>query len=234
MGGRGSYSYSSGSDRDGGGSKSKENVPLSLYAVASLNSGIAKGTTPEAAIERYRQQLMSSDVEYSAWVDDAGYVHSLASVGKAGSTRVVPFYKMPNETGISTVVHNHPADKQRLYGGTFSQADLSYLATYFNASGGKVKKIVATAREGTYTAVATKALKKYANSPLSLASAVNSAEKRVNKSLSGKTWTSKKAKWAAIHEAVAREYGKIGFDISYQPQKKASRKLITQKIGELS
>ncbi len=52
LGGRGVYSYS------GNSSGSIDDTPLGTYAVASLNRGIADGTTTEAAIARFREQLM--------------------------------------------------------------------------------------------------------------------------------------------------------------------------------
>lgn len=102
MGGRGAYSYS------GGGGGAKNNTPLDAYAVASLNRGTAKGTTPDAAISRFREQLMDKKVEYSAYIDDAGYVHALGSTGKEGSTKIAPLSSVAKERGVSTIVHNHP------------------------------------------------------------------------------------------------------------------------------
>lgn len=38
--------------------------------------------------------------------------------------------------------------------------------------------------------------------------------------------------WADIHAATAKEYGKLGFKITFKKQKVKRKKLVTQKIGE--
>ena len=139
MGGRGSYSYS-------GKRSAKDGSTLSAYAVASLNKGAAGGTTVESAIARFREQLMDNRYEHSAYIDDAGYVHALGSTGNEGSTRVAPLSAVAHEKGASTIIHNHPhggADGRK-WGGPLSGGDLEYIASAYNRSGGRVKRIVAT------------------------------------------------------------------------------------------
>ena len=221
MGGRGSVSYSEGGGRGRG---SKNNTPLSAFAVASLNTGIAGGTTPEKAIERFREQMMDKKVEYSAYIDDNGYFHSLGSTGKEGSTKVAPISTIAKQKGVSTIVHNHPhgGSDGRKWGGTFSKADLAHISKTFNMSGGKINKIIATSKEGTYTATVKKKLteKKIAK-----------AYKKADKAVIGKTFQSEKAMWRAVNSSLAKEFGKIGIDIKFDSQTVKKKKLITQKIG---
>ena len=217
MGGRGVYSYSGNMER-------KDNTPLNAYAVASINKGVAKGTTPEAAIARFREQLMDAKVEYSAYIDDAGYVHALGSTGKEGSTKVAPLLAVAKEKGVSAIVHNHPhgGSDGRKWGGPFSLGDLRYIAEAYNASNGKVKRILATSNEGTYSAVVKKPVSKQQ---------VQRAGARADAALAGKKYQSEFAMWKALNSAYATEFGKIGIDITFTPQKKKSEKFITQKIG---
>lgn len=221
MGGRGAYSYS------GMGGGVPDNTPLSAYAVASLNSGIAGGTTVESAISRFREQLMDEKYEHSAYIDDAGYVHALGSTRKEGSTKVAPFSAVAKEKGISTIVHNHPhgGSDGRKWGGPFSQAGLSYIASAYNKSGGKIHRMVATSNEGTYIALVTKGIS---------AKQVKAAARRADKAVSGKKYQSELAMWRAVNKAYTSEFAKIGVNISYQEQNKRSKKLVTQKIGRYS
>lgn len=218
MGGRGSISYS------GGNSGSVDNTPLGKYAVASLNRGAAAGTTTESAIARFREQLMGEKVEYSAYVDDAGYVHSLGSTGKEGSTKVAPLSSVAKEKGISTIVHNHPngGSDGRKWGGPFSEADLVYISDAHAKSGGKINRMVATSREGTYSARVTR--------PVSKKQARAAAE-RADRSLSGKKYPSERALWRAVNNAYTSEFAKIGIDITFSAQGKRSSKLVTQRMG---
>ena len=121
MGGRGSFSYS-------GGGRRADSAPLGSYAVAGLNSGTAKGTSPAAAVARFRERTMSEKFEYSAYIDEAGYIHSLGSTKKEGSTKVAPL----------------------------SEADLAYVANAHRNTGGQVNRIIATSNEGTYSATVTR------------------------------------------------------------------------------
>lgn len=61
---------------------------------------------------------------------------------------------------------------------------------------------------------------------------LRNAQNRVAKAVEGKIYTSKKAMWADIHAATAKEYGKLGFKITFKKQKVKRKKLVTQKIGE--
>lgn len=217
MGGRGAYSYS-----DSSSISSSE--PLSAYAAASLNRGAAKGTTTGQAINRFREQMMDKKHEFSAYIDDTGYIHALGSTGKEGSTKVAPLSAIAHEKGISTVIHNHPfgGSDKRKWGGPFSQGDLQYIASAHRASGGKVKKIVATSNEGTYTAVVRKSVSD---------KQVKAAAARAEKAVRGKKYQSEIAMWRAVNSAYTSEFAKIGIDISYKKQPKRSGKLVTQKTG---
>lgn len=218
MGGRGAYSYSKGMQ----GGRRKAN--LSAYAVASLNSGVAGGTTTEAAIDRFREQMMDEKYEYSAYVDDAGYVHALASTGREGSTGVAPLASVANETGISTVVHNHPSGGSdgRVWGGPFSEADLAYIASAHAATNGKVNRMVATSREGTYSARVTKPVTQRQ---------VHNAASTAEGSLSGSKFQSEISMWGAVNKAYTSEFAKIGISITFTKQPKRSGRLVTSKTG---
>lgn len=217
MGGRGAYSYS-------GGGSVRDSTPLSAYAAASLNRGAAKGTTTEQAINRFREQMMDRKHEFSAYIDDAGYIHALGSTGKEGSTKVAPLSAIAHEKGVSTIIHNHPfgGSDKRKWGGPFSQGDLQYIAAAHRASAGKVKRIVATSNEGTYTAVVKKGVSD---------KQVKAAAARAEKVVKGKKYQSEIAMWRAVNSAYTSELAKIGIDISYKKQPKRSKKLVTQKTG---
>lgn len=220
MGGRGAYSYN-------GGGSIKDSSALSAYAVASLNRGTAKGTTADDAIDRFRQQLMDKKHEYSAYIDDAGYIHALGSTGKEGSTKVAPISAIAHEKGISTIIHNHPfgGSDGRKWGGPFSQGDLEYIAAAYGASGGNIKRIIATSNEGTYSAVVTKSVSN---------SAVRAAARRADASVRGKKYQSEIEMWRAVNSAYTSEFGKIGINIAYKKQPKRGDKLVTQKTGTFS
>lgn len=217
MGGRGAYSYS-------GGGSIGDSTPLSAYAAASLNRGVAKGTTAEEATNRFREQMMDKKHEFSAYIDDAGYIHALGSTGKESSTKVAPLSAIAHEKGVSTIIHNHPfgGSDKRKWGGPFSQGDLQYIAAAHRASGGKVKRIVATSNEGTYTAVVKKGVSD---------KQVKAAAARAEKAVKGKKYQSEIAMWRAVNSAYTSEFAKIGIDISYKKQPKKSKKLVTQKTG---
>lgn len=218
MGGRGSISYS------GGMPDSGDNTPLGKYAVASLNRGTAAGTTTESAIARFREQLMDKKVEYSAYIDDAGYVHSLGSTNKEGSTKVAPLSSVAKEKGISTIIHNHPngGSDGRKWGGPLSEADLSHIARAYSQTGGRVKRIVATSREGTYSASVKRSVSQ---------KQVRAAAQRADDAVTGKRFQSERAMWNAVNKAYTSEFAKIGINITFDAQSKRSSKLVTRKIG---
>ena len=218
MGGRGNYSYSSNN------TSVASSEPLPAYAAASLNRGIAGGTTTDSAINRFRDQMMDKKVEYSAYIDDRGYVHALGSTVKEGSTAVAPISAVAKEKGISTIVHNHPdgTSDGRKWGGPFSSADLSYIASAYSQSNGNINRMVATAKEGTYSAVVKKPV-----SQLKVGSAAKAADAKVK----GMKFQSEKAMWREVNKAYTEEFSKIGIDITYTPQKKTKSKLVTQQIG---
>lgn len=217
MGGRGAYSFSS-------MPSISSSAPLNAYAVASLNRGAASGTTVEAAIGRFREQLMNEKVEYSAYIDEAGYVHALASMNNEGSTKIAPASAIAKEKGVTTIIHNHPhgGSDGRKWGGPFSEADLAYIANAYAGSGGRLNRMVATAREGTYSAKVTKKVTQ---------SQVHAAASRAEASLKGKKYQSEIAMWRAVNKAYTSEFGKIGIKITYDKQKKRNGKLTTQKVG---
>lgn len=217
MGGRGVYSFSGGSRRVG-------SAPLSAYAAASLNRGVARGTTTEAAVSRFREQMMDAKVEYSAYIDDDGYVHALGSTGEEGSTSVAPISAVAKERGISTVVHNHPSGVSdgRKWGGPLSNNDLLYISSAYSATGGKVDRIVATAREGTYSAKVTR--------PVSQAQAKVAAA-RATASVKGREFQSEIAMWRAVNDAYTSEFGKIGIEITFDRQRQRRGRLVTQRTG---
>lgn len=167
---------------------------------------------------------MDKKVEYSAYIDDSGYVHALGSTGKEGSTRVAPLSAVAKEKGVSTVVHNHPhgGSDGRIWGGPLSAADLRYIATAHSLTEGRVNRIVATSNEGTYSARVTRRV---------TGRQVSAAAKKADGSLSGKKFQSEKAMWKAVNEAYTREFGKIGIDITFAPQRKRSSRLVTEKTG---
>lgn len=162
--------------------------------------------------------------EFSAYIDDAGYIHALGSTGKEGSTKVAPLSAIAHEKGVSTIIHNHPfgGSDKRKWGGPFSQGDLQYIAAAHRASAGKVKRIVATSNEGTYTAVVKKGVSD---------KQVKAAAARAEKVVKGKKYQSEIAMWRAVNSAYTSEFAKIGIDISYKKQPKRSKKLVTQKTG---
>ncbi len=222
MGGRGAYSYS------GNAASIKDNTPLSAYAVASLNKGTAGGTSVEAAIDRFREQLMNNKYEHSAYIDEAGYIHALGSTGKEGSTKVAPLSVVAKERGVSAIIHNHPfgGSDGRKWGGPLSGGDLEYVASAYRSSGGKVNRIIATSNEGTYSAKVTKSV---------ASGQVNAAIKRAENSLkNGKTYQSEIAMWRAVNKAYTSEFAKIGIVITFDSKSKKSSKLVTQKIGRYS
>lgn len=218
MGGRGAFSYS------GSRESTASSLPLSSYAVASLNKGVAAGTSVESAVDRFREQTMEKKVEYSAYIDDAGYIHALGSVGQEGETKIAPLSAIAKEKNVSSVVHNHPygTSDGRKWGGPFSRKDMEYIASVYSMSNGKINRLVATAREGTYSAHIKKTV-----TQSQVANAAKSADSRASK----KIYRSEKAMWKAVNKAYTSEFGKIGIEITFKSQKKKQSKLVTQKTG---
>ena len=168
---------------------------------------------------------MNQRYEYSAYIDDAGYIHALGSTGKEGSTKVAPLSAVAKEKGVSAIIHNHPfgGSDGRKWGGPLSGGDLEYVASAYQKSGGKVNRIIATSNEGTYTAKVTKAVTR---------KQVNGAISRAEKTLkTGKKYQSEIAMWRAVNKAYTSEFAKIGINITFDSRPKKSKKLVTQKIG---
>ncbi|MDO5335604.1 MAG: hypothetical protein Q4F23_06005 [Coriobacteriia bacterium] len=142
---------------------------------------------------------MDKEHEYSAYIDDAGYLHTLGSTGIEGSTKVAPLSAIAHEKGVSTIIHNHPfgSSDWRKWGGPFSQRDLENIAWAYNASKGGVKRIVATSNEGTYSAVVTKNVSD---------KSVRSAAKRADASVKGKNYQSVIAMRRAVNSAYTSEF----------------------------
>lgn len=217
MGGRGVYSFSF-----GGNQGSSKKLLLDNFAVGSLNRGISKGTNPKAAIERFRQQMNTQNVEFSGYVDSNGYIHALASSGSKGETGVVDYSNLVNEKNVFAVAHNHPSDKKRIMGGSFSSADIEFLHDVHRDSNGRINTMVATAKEGTYTAV----IKKNRPSVIRIKKAMRNAE-----SLTEETRVNSARKfWNNYSDNVISELGKIGITVSFEKQDNKKQKLVTQKI----
>lgn len=218
MGGRGVYSF-------GGNSGSVSNgQPLKAYAVAALNSGTAGGTSVESAIERFREQTVSEKYEYSAYIDSAGYIHSLASESSEDGTRLAPLGTVSKEVGIIAVTHNHPsaAGTSRKWGGPLSDDDYYALYNTYRQSGGNVTRMVATAREGTYQARIMKPVTR---------KQISNAIKNATGTLKGSKRQSEWAMWKAVHDTYSKEFAKIGIEVQFAKQRKAKGKLVTQQIG---
>lgn len=176
----------------------------------------------EVAVERFRAQLYDADVEFSGYVDNSGYIHALASSGEDGSTWVIPHsWAVLHEKGVRTVIYNHPSDSTRLYGGTLSSADYTYIASVFRQTNGIINTMVATAKEGVYTAKITKVVSERQ---------IKAADRRARASVNGKTYPTQKSMWGALHDAEAREMVKIGIVVTYEPRGVNRETLVTQKI----
>lgn len=147
------------------------------------------------------------------------------------STGVMPLSQLAHEKGITTLIHNHPHFGSRAYGGTFSKADITMAVKNYVATKGAVNTIKATAKEGTYIAVVTKNIYNKGVNKYKITRAANRAAKNA---WDGKTFSTKKAMWQALHTETAKEMAKLGIVITFKPAKKANKKkLVTQKIGEV-
>ena len=143
----------------------------------------------------------------------------------------MPLSQFAHEKGITTVIHNHPHFGDRAYGGTFSAADIRNAFRNYVATKGAVNTIKATAKEGTYVAVVTKNIYNKRVTEGKIAAAADKAKARAWR---GKTFSTKKAMWQAIHTETAKEMANLGINISFKPAINATKsKLVTQKIGEV-
>lgn len=122
------------------------------------------------------------------------------------------------------IIHNHPngGSDGRKWGGPFSEADLSHIARAYSQTGGRVKRIVATSREGTYSASVKRTVSQ---------KQVRAAAQRADDAVTGKRFQSERAMWNAVNKAYTSEFAKIGIDITFAAQSKRSSKLVTRKIG---
>ena len=147
------------------------------------------------------------------------------------STGVMPLSQLVHEKGITTLIHNHPHFGNHAYGGTFSKVDVTVAVKNYVATKGVVNTIKATAKEGTYIAVVTKNIYSKGVTEDSIAAAANKVKTRAWR---GKTFSTRKAMWQAIHTETAKEMANLGINISFKPATNATKgKLVTQKIGEV-
>ena len=216
MGGRGAtYSYNG--DRGRG-----DAMPVSPYAIGSLNKGTNKGTNIEQAKNRFRSQMLNQKIEYSAYYDSDGYIHSLGSSGQKGTTAVESFSTVAKEKRITGVIHNHPYQEWAGGGATFSKADIKYLKSSYDQTNGRIREIVATAKEGIYTA---RISRKKVPTDRQISRALSNADKK-----STGSYSSKKKMRETIHNDLANELGKIGIEVTFTSNSANSDKLITQKL----
>ncbi len=147
------------------------------------------------------------------------------------STGVMPLSQLAHEKGITTLIHNHPHFGNHAYGGTFSKVDVTVAVKNYVATKGVVNTIKATTKEGTYIAVVTKNIYNKRVTEDSIAAAANKVKTRAWR---GKTFSTRKAMWQAIHTETAKEMANLGINISFKPATNATKgKLVTQKIGEV-
>ena len=130
-----------------------------------------------------------------------------------GETTAMYISKLIKPTGIKVT---------RIASGVPVGGDLEYIASAYDMSGGRVKRIVATSNEGTYSALVTKSVS---------GKAVRSAVKRADATVRGRKYQSEIAMWRAVNKAYTSEFAKIGIEISYEKQPKKSGLLVTQKTG---
>lgn len=143
----------------------------------------------------------------------------------------MPLSQLAHEKGITTLIHNHSHFGNRAYGGTFSKADITVAVKNYVATKGAVNTIKTTAKEGTYIAVVTKNIYNKRVTEDSIAAAANKVKTRAWR---GKTFSTRKAMWQAIHTETAKEMANLGINISFKPATNATKgKLVTQKIGEV-
>lgn len=138
----------------------------------------------------------------------------------------MPLSQLAHEKGITTLIHNHPHFGNRAYGGTFSKADITVAVKNYVATKGVVNTIKATAKEGTYIAVVTKNIYSKGVNKNKIARAASRAAKNA---WDGKTFSTKKAMWQALHTETAKEMAKLGIVITFKPAKKHIRRNLLLK-----
>ena len=136
MGGRGSWTKRNKNwkppQRLASGKESDQLRPL-------ISGGNQKNT-----LDNFRRVIGDSKVEYSAVMDEKGRAMGTIYRGNSGSTSVDTSYAFTHKE--ATIMHNHPDEH---FGGTFSDADLQMHSVMGN------RRIVATAKEGTYHMIRT-------------------------------------------------------------------------------
>lgn len=105
---------------------------------------LISGSSQRNTLNNFRRVIGDSNVEYSAVMDAKGKAMGTIYRGNSGSTSVDTSYAFSHKE--STVIHNHPDEH---FGGTFSAADLQAHSVLGN------RRIVATAKEGTYHMIRT-------------------------------------------------------------------------------
>lgn len=136
MGGRGSWTKRDKNWKPPqGGASGKESDQL---------RPLITGSSQRNTLDNFRRVIGDSDVEYSAVMDEHGKAMGTIYRGNQHSTSVDTSYAFAHKE--ATTIHNHP-DKH--FGGTFSQADLQAHSVLGN------RRIVATAKEGTYHMIRT-------------------------------------------------------------------------------
>lgn len=211
MGGRGAYSFTYQVFGAGG-----KDIPLKLYATSAVNAGGVRDKGHEAAVERFRSLMLTQKVEYSAYVDNQGFMHALGSTQEVGRTRVASLTQLAKQKGVSAVIHNHPSSKGRWYGGSFSANDILFLGGAFYLTNGKINTIYATANEGTYKAVFTKQGVREKD--------IKRAMRKAESTMHGSIFRTKKKMWDTYHNAVKNELAPLGIEVSFTKNKKKFRK----------
>ena len=105
---------------------------------------LISGGSQRNTLDNFRRVIGDSAVEYSAVMDEKGRAMGTVYRGNSGSTSVDTSYAFTHKE--STIMHNHPDEH---FGGTFSKADLQAHSNLGN------RRIVATAKEGTYHMIRT-------------------------------------------------------------------------------
>lgn len=139
MGGRGSFSSSSGLKREGAHRVSHSKGDKILSAGWLGISG--NKTSIESSIENFKNRTINENHEFGGYFDSQGFPLVIRE-GDSGSVSV----EASDAIGAAIFVHNHPGN----YGGTFSHGDIHGLRSDYKNSNGSVRSVVAIAKEGTY------------------------------------------------------------------------------------